>query len=37
MDEGILSPVEAEEFVELGMMDGIAMKPREMPASTPPS
>ncbi len=27
MDEGILSPVEAEEFVELGMMDGIAMKP----------
>ena len=26
-DEGILSPVEAEEFVELGMMDGIAMKP----------
>ena len=38
MDEGILSPVEAEEFVELGMMDGIAMKPaRKMPASTPPS
>lgn len=27
MDEGILSPVEAEEFAELGMMDGIAMKP----------
>src|SRR5690606_33779879 len=27
MDEGILSPVEAEEFVELEMMDGIAMKP----------
>src|SRR5690606_32397845 len=27
MDEGILSAVEAEEFIELGMMDGIAMKP----------
>lgn len=27
MDEGILSPVEAEEFAALGMMDGIAMKP----------
>src|SRR5690606_8047207 len=27
MDEGILSPVEAEEFVELEMMVGIAMKP----------
>lgn len=27
MDEGILSPVEAEEFVALGMMDGIALKP----------
>jgi len=27
MDEGILSPVEAEEFAELGMMDGVAMKP----------
>lgn len=27
MDEGILSPVEAEEFIALGMLDGIAMKP----------
>lgn len=27
MDEGILSPVEAKEFVELGMCDGFAMKP----------
>lgn len=27
MDEGILSPVEAEEFAALGMLDGIAMKP----------
>ena len=26
MDEGIVSPVEAEEFAALGMMDGIAMK-----------
>ncbi len=26
MDEGIVSPVEAEEFMALGMMDGIAMK-----------
>jgi L-alanine-DL-glutamate epimerase-like enolase superfamily enzyme len=26
MDEGIVSPVEAEEFMELGMLDGIAMK-----------
>jgi len=26
MDEGIVSPVEAEEFIELGMLDGIAMK-----------
>src|SRR5687767_2838575 len=26
MDEGIVSPVEAEEFMVLGMMDGIAMK-----------
>ncbi len=25
-DEGIVSPVEAEEFMELGMLDGIAMK-----------
>jgi len=27
MDEGILSAVEAEEFAELGMMDGVALKP----------
>jgi L-alanine-DL-glutamate epimerase-like enolase superfamily enzyme len=27
MDEGILSAVEADEFAELGMMDGIALKP----------
>ena len=26
MDEGIVSPVEAEEFTALGMLDGIAMK-----------
>ncbi len=26
MDEGIVSPVEAEEFMALGMLDGIAMK-----------
>ena len=26
MDEGIVSPVEAEEFAALGMLDGIAMK-----------
>ena len=26
MDEGIVSPVEVEEFVALGMLDGIAMK-----------
>ena len=26
MDEGIVSPVEAQEFAALGMMDGIAMK-----------
>jgi L-alanine-DL-glutamate epimerase-like enolase superfamily enzyme len=26
MDEGIVSPVEAEEFMVLGMLDGIAMK-----------
>ena len=26
MDEGIVSPVEAEEFAALGMFDGIAMK-----------
>ncbi|MDB6169663.1 MAG: Mandelate racemase/muconate lactonizing protein [Verrucomicrobia bacterium] len=27
MDEGILSPAESAEFMALGMMDGIAMKP----------
>ena len=27
MDEGILSPVEVSEFIALGMLDGIAMKP----------
>ncbi len=27
MDEGILSPVEVAEFIALGMLDGIAMKP----------
>jgi L-alanine-DL-glutamate epimerase-like enolase superfamily enzyme len=27
MDEGILSPVEAEEFIALGLLDGIALKP----------
>jgi L-alanine-DL-glutamate epimerase-like enolase superfamily enzyme len=27
MDEGILSPVEVEEFIRLDMIDGIAMKP----------
>ena len=27
MDEGVLSPVEAEEFIELGMCDGFALKP----------
>lgn len=26
MDEGIVSPVDAEEFAALGMLDGIAMK-----------
>ncbi len=26
MDEGIVAPVEAEEFIELGMLDGVAMK-----------
>jgi L-alanine-DL-glutamate epimerase-like enolase superfamily enzyme len=26
MDEGVVSPVEAEEFAALGMMDGVAMK-----------
>ncbi len=27
MDEGIVSPVELREFIELGMLDGVAMKP----------
>jgi L-alanine-DL-glutamate epimerase-like enolase superfamily enzyme len=27
MDEGIISPVELEEFIRLGMLDGVAMKP----------
>jgi len=27
MDEGVVSPVELEEFVGLGMLDGVAMKP----------
>jgi L-alanine-DL-glutamate epimerase-like enolase superfamily enzyme len=27
MDEGVVSPVELEEFVRLGMLDGVAMKP----------
>ena len=27
MDEGILSPVESAEFIALGMLDGIALKP----------
>jgi len=27
MDEGVVSPVELEEFVKLGMCDGVAMKP----------
>ena len=27
MDEGVISPVEAEEFIRLKMIDGIAMKP----------
>jgi L-alanine-DL-glutamate epimerase-like enolase superfamily enzyme len=27
MDEGVVSPVELEEFIHLGMMDGMAMKP----------
>jgi L-alanine-DL-glutamate epimerase-like enolase superfamily enzyme len=27
MDEGIISPIELEEFVRLGMLDGIAVKP----------
>jgi L-alanine-DL-glutamate epimerase-like enolase superfamily enzyme len=27
MDEGVVSPVELAEFIELGMLDGMAMKP----------
>lgn len=27
MDEGVVSPVELEEFIRLGMLDGVAMKP----------
>lgn len=27
MDEGIVSPVELAEFIHLGMLDGVAMKP----------
>ncbi len=27
MDEGIVSPVELREFIRLGMLDGVAMKP----------
>ena len=27
MDEGVVSPVELDEFVHLGMLDGVAMKP----------
>ena len=27
MDEGVVSPVELEEFIELQMLDGVAMKP----------
>ena len=27
MDEGVISPVELEEFIKLGMIDGVAMKP----------
>ncbi|HLU49013.1 MAG TPA: enolase C-terminal domain-like protein, partial [Planctomycetota bacterium] len=27
MDEGVVSAVELEEFIELGMLDGVAMKP----------
>jgi L-alanine-DL-glutamate epimerase-like enolase superfamily enzyme len=27
MDEGVISPVETEEFIELGMLDGITLKP----------
>ncbi len=27
MDEGVVSPIELEEFIQLGMIDGVAMKP----------
>jgi muconate cycloisomerase len=27
MDEGVVSPVELEEFIQLGMLHGVAMKP----------
>jgi len=27
MDEGVVSPVELDEFIHLGMLDGVAMKP----------
>ena len=27
MDEGVVSPVELQEFIRLGMLDGVAMKP----------
>lgn len=27
MDEGVISPVDLEEFIKLGMLDGMAMKP----------
>lgn len=27
MDEGVISPIDLEEFIKLGMMDGVAMKP----------
>ena len=27
MDEGVISPVDLEEFIKLGMLDGVAMKP----------
>ncbi len=27
MDEGVISPIDLEEFIKLGMLDGVAMKP----------
>ena len=27
MDEGVVSPIDLEEFIKLGMLDGVAMKP----------